>query len=182
MSARTLTVAQLKEVLAYDPETGDFRWLPRPGNAPFNARSAGKLAGHRAGDYWRIRFDGRNHAAHRLAWLYVHGRLPKGDVDHRDGNGLNNRIDNLRACKTKSQNRANQRMPQRRDHPVGCCWIESRKKWQVYIGARGKRVFVGLFTSRDAAERAYVDMAEELHGTFSVTARPAAEPVLRRAA
>jgi hypothetical protein len=115
-----------------------------------------------------------------LAWLYIHGRLPKGDVDHRDGNGLNNRIDNLRACRTKAQNRQNQQMPQRQgSHPIGCCWVESRRKWQVYIGAKRKRVFVGLFTSRDAAERAYRDAAEELHGAFSVTARPEPE---RRAA
>jgi HNH endonuclease len=182
MTARMkLTAGRVRDLLHYKPDTGEFRWCPRPDNPALTARIAGKLAGHEEKGYWRIRFDGRNHAAHRLAWLYVHGGLPKGDVDHRDGNGLNNRIDNLRACKTKAQNRANQRMPQWQDHPVGCCWIESRKKWQVYIGARGKRIFIGPFASRDAAERAYRDAVEELHGEFSVTSRPA-EPELRRAA
>jgi HNH endonuclease len=178
-----LTQARVRELLHYNPETGEFHWLPRPGNAPFNSRSGGKLAGHEQKGYWRIRFDSRNHAAHRLAWLYMKGWLPQGDVDHRDGNWLNNRIENLRACTSKSQNRANQRMPQRqgKSHPVGCCWLASRRKWQVYIGAGGKRIFVGLFDSRDAAERAYRDAAEALHGDFSVTARPV-EPELRRAA
>ena len=77
MTARPkLTQARVRELLSYEPETGEFRWLPREGNAPFNARSAGKLAGHEEKGYWRIRFDGRYHGAHRLAWLYVHGRLP----------------------------------------------------------------------------------------------------------
>jgi hypothetical protein len=169
MTRRDLTGKRLRELLNYDPKTGEFHWLPRPGNP-----AASKLAGHEADGYWRIRFDGRNHAAARLAWLYVKGRLPKGDVDHRDGNGLNNRIDNLRACRTKAQNRQNQKMPQRQSsHPVGCCWIEGRRKWQVYIGANRKRVFVGLFDSHASAERAYRDAAAELHGEFSVTARPA---------
>jgi hypothetical protein len=105
--------------------------------------------------------------------------MPKGDVDHRDGNGLNNRLDNLRTCTTKAQNRQNQKMPQRNSHPVGCCW---RRKWQVYIGANRKRIFVGLFDSRDAAERAYLDAAAELHGGFSITQRPDATAERRIAA
>jgi len=60
--------------------------------------------------------------------------------------------------------------------------IASRRKWQVYIGANRKRIFVGLFDSRDAAERAYRDAAAELHGQFSFTERQIAEPELRRAA
>jgi hypothetical protein len=37
-----------------------------PDNPAANARLAGKLAGHEAEGYWRIRFDGLNHAARRL--------------------------------------------------------------------------------------------------------------------
>jgi len=93
-----LTQARVKELLTYSPETGEFHWLPRDDNPAASARIVGKLAGHRAGKYWRIRFDGRNHMAHRLAFLYAHGWHPKGDVDHRDGNGLNNWIDTLVRC------------------------------------------------------------------------------------
>jgi hypothetical protein len=173
MTARRLTAKRVRELLEYTPETGEFRWRPRPGNPALTARIAGKLAGHEADGYWRIRFEGRNHAAHRLAWLYVKGWVPKGDVDHWDGNGLNNRWNNLRAT-TKAQNCQNlKRQPSAHDYPTGCTWLSSRQKWQVYIGAHGKRIFIGHFASRDAAARAYLDAAAELHGEFAFTARPA---------
>jgi hypothetical protein len=79
------------------------------------------------------------------------GWLPKGDVDHRDGNRLNNHWVNLRAA-TKAQNCQNLKRPaSSKGYPPGCVWLESRQKWQVYIGVNGKRVFIGLFASRGAA-------------------------------
>jgi hypothetical protein len=168
-----LTARRVRELLEYDRETGEFTWKPRPGNPALTARIAGKRAGHEADGYWRIRFDRRNHAAHRLAWLWVKGWLPKGDVDHWDGDGLNNRWGNLRAS-TKTENNQNlKRAPSSKGYPTGCTWLEGRQKWQVYIGANGKRVFIGHFGTRDAAARAYRDAAAELHGDFSFTERPA---------
>jgi HNH endonuclease len=177
-----LTAKRLRSLLSYNRDTGEFHWLPRPDNPALSARIAGKLAGHNAGDYWRIRIDGRNYAAHRLAWLYVKGWHAPSDVDHWDGNGLNNRWTNLRACTSKAQNCQNlKRTPSSKGSPTGCTWLARRQKWQVYIGANGKRVFVGLFPSRETAERAYLDAAAELHGAYSFTERPAAEPAERGA-
>jgi hypothetical protein len=63
MSGRTkLTASRVRELLHYNPDTGEFHWLPRPANPALSARIAGKRAGHEANGYWRTRFDGRNHA------------------------------------------------------------------------------------------------------------------------
>lgn len=172
MTKRHPTAKRVRELLHYEPAIGEFHWQPRPGNPALTARIAGKLAGHSAGGYWRIRFDNRNHAAHRLAWLWMKGWLPKGDIDHRDGDGLNNRFDNLRAS-TKAENNQNlKRAPSAKGYPTGCVWLPARQKWQVYIGANGKRVFIGLFSSRALAANAYRDAAAELHRDFSFTERP----------
>src|SRR5262245_25491093 len=58
-----LTQARLRELLRYDPDTGDFLWLAD--NKAYHA--AGDIAGCRIqSDYWRIRVDGRYYRAHQL--------------------------------------------------------------------------------------------------------------------
>ena len=76
-----LTQERLKEVLDYSPTTGRFRWRVRQGNmSPGCEAGTSSCSGYRA-----IRVDGLQHLAHRLAWLYVHGKHPAGEIDHRNG-------------------------------------------------------------------------------------------------
>lgn len=90
MTTRLLTRQRLCEVLDYDPATGVFTWREKRGNC-----SEGYEAGCvEESGYRRIRIDRVPYYAHRLAWLYVHGGSPRR-VHHRDGDKLNNRIDNL---------------------------------------------------------------------------------------
>ena len=99
-----ITQAKLKELLSYDPETGDFTWL-------VGRKMAGKKAGspHNQG-YFTIRISRKLYLSHRLAWLYVYGAFPKIDLDHINGVKSDTRIDNLREC-SESQNQWNSRKP-----------------------------------------------------------------------
>lgn len=97
-----LTQQRLKELLVYNPETGVFRRLVARPNAP-----AGSVAGSALPTgHLRISVDGQRYFAHRLAWFYVYGCWPNGDLDHRDRRPNHNAIDNLREA-TTSQNQAN---------------------------------------------------------------------------
>ncbi|MCG6860994.1 MAG: HNH endonuclease [Chromatiaceae bacterium] len=98
-----LTQSRLRQLLDYDPETGVFRWRAQA-KSSFATETSWKLAkrffGKEAGTmstsgYRMIRLEGRNYAAHRLAWLYVHGRLPTEKLKHRNEDRLDNRLANL---------------------------------------------------------------------------------------
>ncbi|TGV26353.1 HNH endonuclease signature motif containing protein [Mesorhizobium sp. M4B.F.Ca.ET.143.01.1.1] len=92
----TITAEYLRSRLDYDPEAGIFRWKPVPGAIKWNAMRSGNIAGSKNGKgYIYITLDGRAYRAHRLAWLYVFGQMPKFEIDHIDRCRDNNRISNL---------------------------------------------------------------------------------------
>jgi hypothetical protein len=171
-----LTASVLKECLSYNQETGEFFWLSRPEHhfrqlrdqIAWNCRNAGHLAGAiDSKGYWRIALWKRHYRAHRLAFLYVKGRLPDGDVDHVDGDRLNNRFSNLREA-TRVQNLWNtQAHKDSRTGVKGVHWHDRANKYQARIYLNGKTVSLGLFSTVEAASAAYQKASREAHGDFS---------------
>jgi hypothetical protein len=135
MAARTiLTAARLREVLNYNPKTGEFSWVqnwtPRAtlGFGKGRRKKVGtiKWCGRKRGQakYRVIGIDGRLYFAHRLAWLWMTGKWPKHEVDHRDRDGLNNRWRNLRDV-TRKQNEANKKHKR-------ISWSTRDRRWVVH--------------------------------------------------
>lgn len=85
--------------------------------------------------------------------------------DHKDGNGLNNKIDNLRRC-TNSENQKNKRGWGKSKYK-GVCWIKKNKKWMSYISINKKRVYLGLFCTEKEAAVEYNKSASLNHGEFA---------------
>lgn len=87
-------------------------------------------------------------------------------VDHWDGDGLNNQRTNLRIA-TNSQNQHNQRT--RRDNTSGYKGVTFRKdkgRWHAKIMLNGQRQHLGLFNCPTAAHFAYIKASRALHGEF----------------
>lgn len=77
--ARTITLEHVKELIHYDPETGDFRWrTARPG-----ANTQSKVGTVKRGGYLLITLDRENVLAHLLAFFYMTGEWPELPVDRR---------------------------------------------------------------------------------------------------
>lgn len=126
--------------------------------------------------YWAARINGTNYYAYalqrlvggkRLKPLTMHRLLTGFDrTDHRDGNGLNNRRKNLRPA-TIAQNARNCRRPKNNTSGVkGVTWHAKDNRWRAQIKVNGKRVWLGSFTSLDAAATAYARGSAEFHGEF----------------
>jgi HNH endonuclease/AP2 domain len=158
-----LTAERLREILDYHPESGIFYWRI----ARRNGTRAGNIAGaKKAGGYIKISIDGRQHLAHRLAWLYVHGRWPAALIDHINGNPADNRIANLREA-SRSQNQANSGL--RLGNRSGLKGI-SRKPygtWSAQIFYQGTKHYLGTFATPEEAHAAYREAARRLFGEFA---------------
>jgi hypothetical protein len=158
-----LTQERLKELIRYEPSTGKFYW-----RSTGTGRKASLEAGSfQSGEYQRIRVDGKLYRAHRLAWLYVHGRHPDGMVDHINQDTRDNRIENLREC-SMAQNRINCGPPRCNTSGArGVCFEKSINKWRAYITAQGKRTWLGSFPDFDSAVAARKTAEQEHFGEFS---------------
>lgn len=143
---KALTQTRLLELIAYDPVSGDFSWrLPR-GSAP-QGTVAGSVQAQGPRKYRRIRIDGTSYAAHRLAVLYVTGSMPPHQVDHKDGNGLNNAYENLRLA-TQAENLRNRRLSKNNTSGInGVTWSRSENAWCCSIGANNRTVKLGQYKS-----------------------------------
>jgi HNH endonuclease len=159
----SLTQERLKELLEYSPGTGVFRWrLPGPSGEP-----AGRRAGTNHGGYRSIRIDGVRHYEHRLAWLYVYGEHPAGDIDHVNANRADNRISNLRDC-SHAENLWNA-VRRKASRFTGA--FRSGDKWFAKITVNGRHYFLGTYDTREEAAAAYRCADRLLRGELT-RARP----------
>lgn len=121
-------------------------------------------------------FKGRNvfYAARRSAGKMIRlhqeimGDVGGKDIDHVDGNGLNNTRENLRAC-THQENMWNVRKRRPGDSRYkGVSWSKPSLAWVTYIRVDGKRRNLGYFDSEEAAAMAYNVAAKEVQGAYCV--------------
>lgn len=163
------TRSELENLLDYNPWTGSLFWR--------RGKLSGKLAGtisvgrpDKSNRYLRVGIKTdkrRQYPAHRLIWMIMTGDQPPDVIDHRDGNPLNLRWDNLREA-TNGQNIQNSKL--RKDNKSGVkgvCWEPDRRKWVAIISVDGRHIRLGRFNTVSEAEHIINSARIRLHGEFA---------------
>ena len=154
-----LTQSKLKKYVSYNPDTGVFTWkkIPPKTSSTKVGNEAGCDNGH---GYLVFMIEGVMYRAHRLAFLYMKGKMPKKYVDHINGKKSDNRWCNLREV-DENQNAKNSRLQKNNKSGVsGVHWNSSRLKWKSIIWNKNKSIYLGEF--EDFFDAACVRKSAEL--------------------
>lgn len=159
-----LSVEILRELLHYNPETGVFTWkVSRKGKASKGVVAA--CFGVRG--YRVLGVCGKRYPEHRVAWFYVHGSWPDGEVDHVNGIKSDNRISNLRVA-TRIENSRNVGLTSKNKTGVkNVYWHSGHKKYRACIDVDRKEVHLGYFTNLRDAESVVAEARVKYHGDFA---------------
>lgn len=133
-------------------ELSQYKWFVTRGNPNLYAARHNPMGGRRG------------------AMVKMHQQLlgTKGG-DHRDGNGLNNQRDNLRAC-TAQQNGMNKRPRDgcaSRFKGVHLCKTSKANPWRAQIMVGYKHINLGLYATEKEAAHAYNQKAVDVFGSFA---------------
>lgn len=144
-----LTLEHLKEVLSYCKLTGKFIWLISTRGRQQAGDIAGSVYPH---GYRYIKIDKVPHRASRLAWFYVYGEWPAGQIDHKNLRRADDRFSNLRDS-TPSQNRRNTRGDAGSATGIKGVY-RARRHFRASIFVQGEIIHLGMFDDVEAAKHA----------------------------
>lgn len=164
-----LTYEKVRQLFNYDPNTGQLMWKKQDDRPKsWNSRYGGKAAGtYTNTGYSQIRISGNFYLAHRLIWLWNYGCWPEEQIDHIDGCGYNNCLNNLRLS-TQSQNRMNSRISRSNSSGITGVWFNSSLgKYCAQIKVKYKTIWLGSFYSLELATKIRKEAEEKYFGEFA---------------
>lgn len=151
-----ITKHYLEECFHADFENGFLIWKERPihhfkneqAKNATNTKFKGKIAGHKYatktdGRFYRsVKIHGKRMDVHRIIWIMANNEWPN-QIDHINGDGLDNRIENLRSVES-FENHQNTRIHKR--NKSGCTGVSrNNNKWRVRISYKNESIELGHF-------------------------------------
>tara|TARA_R100001086_G_scaffold227776_1_gene146994 strand:- start:161 stop:709 length:549 start_codon:yes stop_codon:yes gene_type:complete len=155
-----ITADELRSFVNYNPDTGEFTWNQRDPSlfktnraaSIWNAQFPGKTAGGKQSSdsgkglhYWVIVIFRKKYLAHRLAWLYMTGDWPVDQLDHINGDSLDNQWSNLREVSNAENGRNCKVNVNNTSGVMGVYFYKRDQIWCAYITKNYKTKSLGRF-------------------------------------
>lgn len=139
----------LMAILRYDAATGKLFWLEWKNGRRSDLRAGAQKTGKRV-KYLKIGIDRDQYYTHRVIWKLMTGEEPQ-EIDHINGNRLDNSWENLRAV-TASENRRNSSRPSNnKSGHIGVYYCNRYETWRAMISVNGKQKHVGQSKDKNVA-------------------------------
>lgn len=158
---------QLRQALRLNTD-GTVTWLVP---SKFHRERTGVQAGspiptHAGKVYWAVQINGRKVKRSHIVFCLTHGRWPSGQIDHINGNSLDDRPENLREA-TPTQNAWNhQRRAKKSPLPMGVRVAKSGR-FVARIAVNKQKLTIGTFDTANAASAAYQAARRQHFGEFA---------------
>jgi hypothetical protein len=152
MAEEIITQEMVKALFNYDPLTGIFTWAKKRSGYQIGQETGSRCI--RTG-YVKLQVYGKRYLAHRIAWLYVHGKLPTHSIDHINRLKHDNRIENLRDVPHVVNSANTGARKKARYNLKGVKFIRRTQSYKVEFVFNGEKHFLGEFADRDIAQDTY---------------------------
>lgn len=150
MMPKTIPLTQGRQAIVDDedyPVLAQYRWHYSQGYACRMVRRNG----HRS--------------VYKMHWAILCQR-PELDIDHINGDRLDNRRQNLRYA-SRSQNNANRHAITSSSGFKGVCWRPIPRRWKAYIKVNRKQIHLGYYSTPEEAAQAYNQAALQHYGAYA---------------
>ena len=136
----------------------EFKYNPKTG---FFYKGNRRVTTKTGAGYIRLSFGHNYKPAHRVGYELVHGRVPDDkEVDHINGDIIDNRIKNLRMV-TVRENQQNRKIHREENRMIGA--HVDGKWWRAQVTYKGKKKYLGMYDTELEAHTAYLNFLDK-HG------------------
>lgn len=132
----------------YNPKTGLLERFHLQRKCWVQVRTAPTCRG-----YFRVKIDGKLYMQHLIAFILMVGRMPKCEIDHINGDGLDNRWSNLRETDRRGNN--GNKVMHREGKLCGINYRADRSRWKVTTTLNKKTYNLGHWKTKKKAVQIY---------------------------
>lgn len=144
-----LTQKKVTYLFKYNLKTGLFTWR----NPPVAKSKIGDAVGYPGSKgHLGVILGGKGYYLHRLAFLYVEGFTPENQIDHINGNVIDNSWSNLREASARCNNQNQKLRYDNKSGFRGVSWAKKRHRWHAQMQVNNVVLDLGYYeTAIEAA-------------------------------